>query len=578
MSKLFPLIQANLKSFFRDWKSVFLLIIFPLLLISSVFFSFNPNGVNVVPIGLVNSENISLYSFEEYSDNYFKIYDYKDIDDCIKDLKRLERYVCIDVEYEDSILLNVYFDNTREPIIWEIVQQIKLLIDKIQKQKTKEFADSVVDNFQSSVNQFDNIKKNLNYVTDEVDTKIGFVEKSIEEVDEDKDIIYFGLVDMIDNFEDIKKLTDNTKDDIETERGSFNQKYFNLKGDVYNNDDKVKDAGIDDEFLDDIIDGADKMNNLYVDLYMDYLDIISIIDSQSDNVESLETESKDKKIALTSNMNQIENSLLFLKKKNQDVKLKANNLGKEEKTVKKLVMDINSDAIVNPVIIYNNPVYIPKYQGALGSGEEENLISKFNLITLQTLYPSILILISLFLSLLVSSFITISYINSNASIRVKTNKGVFFFEFLSNYISSLLIIFMPVLCILVVGQWLFMLAIFSNLLVLFLFVFLFVSIFIFVGISISYLIKKESISLLLTTFILILIVFFSGFLIPMERMRPISALISSYLPTLITFSAFNKIVFYFQEIYHVFFELKFLALWFIVMLSIAVITKRVKRV
>src|SRR3989338_10391501 len=138
MIKTIPLLIASFKGFIRNWKSVLLLIVVPLILISTIFATFNPLGIQKTPVGLVlQNESMQLDDINDYVSSFLIITEYKDLDDCFKELKQYKQYVCFVISNEYAIVLDVHFDNTRTPIIWEILAQIKGAIDYLQKQKSK---------------------------------------------------------------------------------------------------------------------------------------------------------------------------------------------------------------------------------------------------------------------------------------------------------------------------------------------------------------------------------------------------------------------------------------------------------
>ena len=66
--------------------------------------------------------------------------------------------------------------------------------------------------------------------------------------------------------------------------------------------------------------------------------------------------------------------------------------------------------------------------------------------------------------------------------------------------------------------------------------------------GLSYLIKKKSLTLIVSVFLLIFLLFFSGFILPIERMGRIPAKIASNFPGNIASDALNKAIFYDQPL------------------------------
>ena len=201
----------------------------------------------------------------------------------------------------------------------------------------------------------------------------------------------------------------------------------------------------------------------------------------------------------------------------------------------------------------------------------DDMMKGINLIGLQTLFPKLLLLIVIFLSLLISTFICLSEINSPANVRVSTIRCVSFHEFFATYTSSLIIIFPPILIVLVLGYTIFELSI--PFLWVFIAMYLLSTTFIMLGMSLSYLVVKESITMLITTFLLMFLLFFSGYILPIERMSTVSKIIAEISPGKISLDLFNQLTFYHQSIQTVMIGFLMLFVWYISSMLITYIIK-----
>ncbi|MEM5799471.1 MAG: hypothetical protein QXZ43_02295 [Candidatus Aenigmatarchaeota archaeon] len=133
--KLFYLMEAHIKSFLRNWKNLIFLIILPFILISLVFLSFSPNGLQKIKAGFIISSN-DFANFVSFF-NYLDIKYYDELDKCINELKQHEEYVCVEIKNYGNYYVNIFYDNTREPVIWEIVERIKGTFDFIKAEISK---------------------------------------------------------------------------------------------------------------------------------------------------------------------------------------------------------------------------------------------------------------------------------------------------------------------------------------------------------------------------------------------------------------------------------------------------------
>jgi len=240
---------------------------------------------------------------------------------------------------------------------------------------------------------------------------------------------------------------------------------------------------------------------------------------------------------------------------------------------------LDTNILLNPIVMRSKQVYMPEWENGESGDTSLNVgtvMKGFNLISLQTIFPTILSLITLFLALLISSFVTLSEINSSANYRLRMVKDLLLPEFGSIYFSSLLLTIIPVMMVLVLGQFLFRLPIFNNFGLVFLPLFFLMSIFIFTGMSLAYLIKKESMTLLVSTFLLVFSISYSGFILAVERMSDAARAVALIFPGRLALMAFNKIVFYQVNLWSVWNDLTVLFIWFVMIGAIALVIKMFK--
>ncbi len=581
MMKTIPLVVANIKEFIRNKKSIIILIVFPLVLICLIFLSFNTDGMNIIPVGIIsNSYEVNLAEFNDAFSSFMDITYYGNLDSCLSELKQYRQYTCIDIQLHSAVQLDVYFDNTREYVIWEIIGRIKDTVDYIQKEKSKEMASDFLDKFNTNMEKLSDFKVNLINVNQELGTyktKIGVTQDSLADARQDLVSTLTSMDNDIGGARSAKWNAENNKDNFYNSARTKLDLITNYANSITNvsgysatnlyylrNQISYLSSSLEsyntqaDNYL-DTIDNRLSEYQQASDMGRDYADEIQ------DGVEDLE-DTKDELYNYQLRVNEVNNEINQVEDEFNDIR------------------GLNPDLLVNPVIISNIPVYVPSLKKSNpfespNSSENaiDDAIKGLNLISLQTLFPTVLFLISLFLSLLVSSFICLRQINSTANTRLKLVKNIFFPSFISTFLSAHIIMFIPLLLVLLLGQSLFQLSIFSNLGFIIMLMFLLTSIYIFFGMAFAYLIKKQSITLLVITFILVFLIFFSGFLLPIERMSPWANAIAKYFPGNLVLNAFNKVVFYSQSFSVVNIEIQNLIVWFIVFAGIALLIKKLKK-
>jgi ABC-type multidrug transport system permease subunit len=566
--KTIPLIQATLKGFTRNWRAIFLLVIFPLILISVVFLSFNPEGLQKIPIGIIGSS--SEFNVKEYEDtylSYLKIKEFATLNDCIKNLKIYNQYVCVNILYDGAIVLEVHYDNTQEPVIWEIIERIKATVDLLQKEKSKEMASAFLARFGKAKDKVDQFQVDLVNVHNQIDVYIDAIDDSADIASDAKENLNDAVVSMDEDIDDVKSIQSS----MQNRQDSFHSSSIFYLGQIENS---LSLLGIVDPTISsDISSLRNELNSYYGDADVS-LNNADFKISQYKNAIKERKSYIDLIDAGIEKVYEVKRNLIYYKSRLEDAQDELSDIQRDMKTIE----DLDPETLVSPIVIRNFPVYIPPVSAELlEKAKTEELIKGFNLISLQTIFPTVLLLISLFLSLLISNFICITDINSAANQRVRMIKGIFFPEMLSIYASSLIIMVLPIFCVLLLGNYLFRIEILANLFTVSVILFLLSSIFILLGMGLAYLIKKESITLLVTTFILVFLIFISGFLLPLERMSWFASYFATIFPTNIALSAFGKAVFYNQSFYLIGWDIISLLIWFIGFVVAVTIIKRIRR-
>ncbi len=569
--KAIPLIAANLKSFMRNWRSVVLLLVFPLLLIGTIFLSFSPDGITRIPVGIIDPlQHAETSQFEEVSSSFLETTKYNSVDGCVHDMKLYKQYCCIEIIGGDSFIIDVHYDNTREPIIWEILERIKTSVDVLQAEKSIQMTSDLLSQFNILGTQIGNFETQVDSADDIIDEYIETTDDSIlslreahsdldstiDQMDEDindinskkstlqyqKNSLYYSVTSKLNQMEDYLNLLTVPAEE------QYMLSYLRQQSDDIR--DEIEDYN--DE-ADETFSDVDNRINTYRVTSEKGKDYLGEIDEGVDSLHDTKSNLYDYKFNLLS--------------------LKGDLTGMRSSLA--AAGTINPELIAAPVKFLTYPLYIPEVRSKISPENLMNgIIKGINLIGLQTLFPKLLLLIVMFLSLLISTFITLSEINSPANVRVSTIRGIAVHEFFSTYVSSLLIILPPILIVLALGYMIFELSI--PFISVFLTMFLLSSTFIMVGMLLAYLVVKESITMLIMTFLLMFLLFFSGYILPIERMSTVSKVIAEITPGKISLDIFNQLTFYSQPFPKVLVPFSMLLIWFVLAVIIAYSIKVLK--
>ncbi|MFT4312716.1 MAG: hypothetical protein ACMXYF_05820 [Candidatus Woesearchaeota archaeon] len=566
------LIGAILKNFLRRKVNLALLVVVPLVLISLIFLSFNPEGLMKVPIGVVQDSDSVFVHYEQRFQTQFQLSNYSDLGDCLFALENHIQFVCVVVESEDNFHIRVYYDNTREPVIWEILQLIQATIDGLNQELSREQTESLLDGFsdmhENIVQYEDFFSQSAQSITRYLDTL-----RSVKiELEAARDTLRDTSRVMKEDLErldwvnrDLSEQVTNHWLSVEDNLLDFEQILWNMNVSEYQKEPlllaisqfrtqiRTVHFGINSQFESFNMQLEDYNHKLHgLETFLSFLDNqIRVVDTMSADLSAFQ--------------NQLRTNSRSLARLNSDFVA---------------VDSVNIDQLLKPVSYEAQPAYVPYYDEfldefeSLDSQQQAQLVVRgLNMLSLQTIYPTILFLITIFLSLLISNFISLVQINSSSYVRLRLIRGIFFSDLFSVFFSCLIVVLLPVVFVLVAGSLLFQLSferfIFEILLVLV----LTISFFVLLGMLLAYSIQKESIALLLTTFLLVFFIFVSGMLLPLERMSTFMYFFADNFPAHLSSQMFKQLVFYGQYEFFVQYILSMFG-WLLLLFGALILVKR----
>ncbi|MGV8162137.1 MAG: ABC transporter permease [Candidatus Nanoarchaeia archaeon] len=571
MNKILPLIGAILKSFIRNKTYILLLIVAPLILISAIFLSFNSEGLQKIPVGITGSAN--QFNITELSSvfNYLIINQFDNVDECMASLKRYEQYACIEVIQRENIIIKLYYDNTREPVIWEIIERIDSTIMLLEEVQSRRDVYSFLGEFNEVYERVGVYQSRMSSVARDIDLYIVEIDNTKNQLRQSRTELSTTLDGMdsdISQAKSSRQVIGNKKNEMYSE--SMNT-LSNIDASTYYFNDSSAGYSIrskTDDLRDEINDyNSDTNAQLYV------------LDSRIYSYELASSRGRGYVNEIGAGINKLDNTKQSLYTYKNEI-LETNQEISKIKQDMDLLRGLNVDSLVSPITMEGTPTYIPDYTSPSApnqTGEEQvqEIMKGINMISLQTIYPTVLFLILLFLALLISNFICLSEINSSSHLRIRLVKKVFFSEILAIFISSLIIVVIPLILILLTGDFLFKINVLDNMFQVLVILVASCSVFILMGMLLAYLIRKESITLLLTTFLLVFFIFLSGVLLPFERMSFVSNFMAVNFPTYLGLSAFNKTVFYEQSIFATYYT-EIMIVWILILFALVALVKKTR--
>lgn len=554
-SKVLRLVVANLKSFARDWKSVVLLIVLPLVIIGLIFASFS-SGIQQLSIGVVDkTEGFDMKKFNQEASYFADLQDYENIRECTSDITSYKVYACSLVEKSSnsqSFKIRLFYDNTRNFVGTRIAQNMKNVASSMQLEYSQQRASTIIAEVRSLNKQIEGLLAQVKKAKSDLDSQIADMNAKIEELRQTRNGLREDTQDMdedVEEEEESLKEIDSAREDYYTKTSTRIDRMQRIIGELDNlssyNSERVERVEQD-------------MNEAERELEETNHKLESEINDRQQLIENYKEFSEDSK-EYRKRINQTIDDLKQTRRDLKDYKIQLNRLESDLKDMNSRysqIADQRAPDAASFVSVENRKTYTP------GGAENGNLTSaQANLLLVQTIYSTLLLLVSFFVALLVSMFITLRQMNSRAKNRLNVIPKMFFAEYLASYISSFIIIMLPVLCVLVLGDLLFRLPITENGAKVAIILFLVGSSTINLGMSISYLIKKKSVTLLVGSLMFVFLVFFSGFILPLEMMNSVASQISSNLPGSLGLRSFNVAVLYEKPVSAISYKLRILALW-----------------
>lgn len=560
--KLIELIKTNLRGFLDDWKSVIVLVGLPMFIVAMIFSSFGYESLNL-GIGVVDkTEDFDYNRFEDQTESFANLKNYSSEGECLSDIREFRIEACTVIVQEDNntLKLKLRYDNTRESVGSRIETGIRSVAVSMRLNYTEETASRTIEKIREQEESITNAQDQIESSERQISDQIEFLDEKIVELQNlrksfggDLNRIETGL-NQLNN--DLKTLNTQVTSFAEVLKGNLsrtNQSLSRMTG--LNSENKMRKQ----EALTQISE-----------MYSSTQKLQHLPNSQEPNFNISKTRKNYLK-EVNNSVKEFQNSKILLANQRQDM-IELNRSLNDLKAFNSDLTDRNASSLAQPIKSDSEGLYIAKDQ----YGNEET--SNTNLLRRQTIFSTVLVFIAIFVSLLVSQFITLKQINSSVMKRHKMIKGIFLEEYLSVFISSALIISIPIFSVLFFGYYFFQLPILKNLSSVAIVTGLLCFSLINLGIATSYLVKEKSITLLIGNLALVFLSFFSGFVLPLDMMNQYLGTMGKYQPASIALRSFDSIILYGKEIHSIQFNIFYLSLWVIFLSLICLGVKKTQNV
>jgi ABC-type multidrug transport system permease subunit len=594
----------NFKVIFRNFSSLSMLVLGPLLLILLIGFAFSGTGLHDIKIGVYSEDIQSLEPLLKNMSEMGQIITYPSIERCIYDLSVENVHICMqfskgfmqqaqqaaDSDSGNSTIpggeVYLYYDNTKPKLSDALVNSVNKFIGSKSKEISLVSAKTILDNIQSLVfflkskeQDIVSLKVEASGIRESlVERRAKLVELNntfkpkylrIKEFQKNADAQFVKLdssyYKMTSDYRAYNARLKTTRDDLESMRDILNlNDQFLIR---------YSEGNYDLVYGPESMAGNTEMGTLYkLSDFNSTLSNDQLIISRGEENSTINLSHNDyvalsiaKTISsidlLMYDSNNFFGSASSMYKDLNDTRNQFNLIMQDLDDVNLLIDSeiTNTDLYINKIDIGvskidNITADMTKDLGSLESLDPdlaeqlvapisrffEPLMKKLDNITL--MFPTLLAIVIIFIAMLFANNVTLSEINSRAYFR-NLIAPVSSFIFTSGIvITSFIVVLFQVFVLLIVGQFRFGINIFSYLGSMMLVSSALILLFIFVGMIIAYLFKSEQASILGTTFLAIAFLMFSDVVVPLEAMPKLASFFAALNPMILSQAIFKKIL------------------------------------
>ncbi len=511
MKSILKIVKKNFKLLSRSRSSALIIILGPLLMIFLVGLAFNNSNQYEVNVGVYSSSysDLSTSIVAGLDEKSFSISRYNHGDACVDALKQGMEHICLtfspDLQVDsESNEINFTVDYSKVNLVW-------MVLDAVSQEVTS---------------------KSSSLTTDMTNVLIQKLERTKEEMAKDSKLI-------LELTSGNKKMSDKAKESISkigSMRVDIDMEKFPVQGMVESSNQVESYVGYLIQHTEDLISsvtGDILALDINATMKEPILDTMEMTKKKISNVrESLEKHNAN----LSESSDLLEASILDLKKDlDQAGAFKTTTVSELDD-----VRDTAAKELQNILLLKNSFDKIENEIASIQVFDAEDIAmpitTNINPITsevthLNNMFPSLVVLIVMFISILLSSTLVIMEKRSKAYLRnliVPTNDIIFV---LATLLTSFIVVLFQIMILLLAAQVFFGISIFSNLHMSLLTLFLVSIVFILIGMTIGYVFSREEAATLASISAGSIMLFLSSVIIPIESMP-------SYIINIVKFNPF----------------------------------------
>ncbi len=556
MKKLGKLIQKNIKIILRSRISALIVIFGPLLIILLVGLAFNSSQIYNINIGVYSSSYSELTEsfIEKMNTQKLKAIRTASEEACIDEVKQGSVHLCLvfppDMKIEEGKTNELTFnvDYSKMNLIWVVLDTISTELSKQTQELSLNLTTILVDKLKYTRAEVQDKKKTLVDLTtanDELSKKLTTVDEAAANMDITFDASEFRIYA-------IKNLA--------TELQANGLEAVDIAKDAV---DLARDADVDDsldETLNNLEDSLNEIENSLIRLFNSSTtntSLAALLDNAEAKIEVVKSKLATAESAKTTTLEKLSEAKELLSSNLNSIVILQNTLNKIDENIG-AVKILDAATIIQPITTKINPVIPEKTQ-------------------LNYLFPGLIVMIVMFISLLLSTTVVVTEKISNAYFRnfITPTRDITFFS--SIYITNMLILLLQLVIVIAIAAFFFKTEVLASLHNVAIVLLLIISFFTLIGMWIGYMFNSEETATLAAISLGAIFLLLSNMILPLESM-PISALkIAKFNPFVISEFLLRQTVLFQSTLKTLGMDIAFLASYSLLIFGFIMISQKIAK-
>lgn len=520
----------NLKIMFRNWTSLSLLVLAPLVFILLVGYAFSSEEVTGIKIGIISGQDISMLA-ENVSD-YGTAIKYLHVGECLGDMRLEKIHICLELKGSvtgvtpagemPSGTVVYYYDNTRKAISLAVIQKIQDFFGMKAEQISIESAQTIIESIQNLIGFINGRKSDITQIKNEseiIKSDLTERKQKLEEVRADFMPSYLRMKELQKSLHNYSSGLNSSAEEFSAEVSRTIAEMRHLREGM----ELFEDAAA----MAENAANTSQSNFSFSRLFADFESMELLLSGMSNLTLSTASE-LNSAVAEVDGIVEIADEIKFML--DEEIANTGEYIKKIDASIERIdEVSRQLDEKLSELSALH-PEMAEQLVRPIASEYDQLLKGVGNI---QVTFPQLLVIIIMFISLLFANIATITEINDRAYLRNLIAPVDNIIYFVGLFLTSAVIVFSQIVVLFIVAETKLGVNISGMAGQISLVSIMLISLFILVGMAFAYLFASVQSSILITTFFALLVFLFGNMLSPLEAMPSFARILTAFNPLVI---------------------------------------------